>query len=111
MTSRSDPARSHALSLVVGGKRCKIPKVQKSNPIQSKSVYVTSRDKVRHQVRTLLLNQPKPPTMLPRRNDDDKDSISNTENETNLRAPHNFLFDHFFLEKKRREKWLEFWRK
>jgi hypothetical protein len=36
------------------------------------------------QVHTLLLNQPKPPTMLPRRNDDDKGSISNTENETQL---------------------------
>jgi hypothetical protein len=33
---------------------------------------VTSRNKVRHQVHTLLLNQPKPPTVLLRRNDDDK---------------------------------------
>jgi hypothetical protein len=71
---------------------------------QSKNVYVTSRDKVCHQVHTLLLNQPKPPTMVLRRNEDDKGSISNTENETQLElelAPHNFLSDHFFREKKK----------
>jgi hypothetical protein len=39
---------------------------------------VASRNKVRHQVHTLLLNKPKPPTMLPRRNGDDKGSISPT---------------------------------
>ena len=47
------------------------------------------------QVHTLLLNQPKPPTMLPRRNDDDKGSISNFENETQLE-----LLTIFFLTKK-----------
>jgi hypothetical protein len=64
---------------------------------------VTSRDKVRHQVRTILLNQPKPPTMLPRRNDDDKGSISNTENETQLELLTIFflLSAQFFLEKKK----------
>ena len=68
---------------------------------QSKKVYVTSRDKVRHQVHTLLLNQPKPPTMLPRRNDDDKGSISNTENETQLELLTIFFLTTFFVEKKK----------
>jgi hypothetical protein len=61
---------------------------------------VTSRDKVCHQVRTLLLNQPKPPPMLPRRNDDDKGSISNTENETQLELLTIFFLITFFLRKK-----------
>ena len=74
---------------------------------------VTSRNKVHHQVHTLLLNQPKPPTMLPRRNDDDKGSISNTENETQLELLTIFFLTTFFLRKKStsREKWSEFWRK
>ena len=72
---------------------------------------VTSRNKVHHQVRTLLLNQPKPPTMLPRRNDDDKGSISNFENETQLELLTIFFLTTFFLRKKSREKWSEFWRK
>ena len=70
---------------------------------QSKKVYVTSRDKVCHQVVTLLLNQLKPPTMLPRRNDDDKGSISNTENETQLELLTIFFLTTFFLRKKSRE--------
>ena len=64
---------------------------------------VTSRDKVCHQVVTLLLNQPKPPTMLPRRNDDDKGSISNFENETQLELLTIFFLTTFFLRKKSRE--------
>ena len=63
------------------------------------------------QVHTLLLNQPKPPTMLPRRNDDDKGSISNFENETQLELLTNFFLTTFFVRKKSREKWSEFWRK
>ena len=70
---------------------------------QSKKVYVTSRDKVRHQVRTLLLNQPKPLTMLPRRNDDDKGSISNFENETQLELLTKKILTTFFVRKKSRE--------
>ena len=55
------------------------------------------------QVHTLLLNQPKPPTMLPRRNDDDKGSISNTENETQLELLTIFFLTTFFVRKKSRE--------
>ena len=107
MTSRSFPARSHALSRRVAYA------MQNSRKciFQSKKVYVTSRDKVSHQVHTLLLNQPKPPTMLPRRNDDDKGSISNTENETQLELLTIFFLTTFFVRKKSREKWSEFWRK
>ena len=68
---------------------------------------VASRNKVHHQVHTLLLNQPKPPTMLPRRNDDDKGSISNFENETQLRIELELLtkkiLTTFFVRKKSRE--------
>ncbi len=64
---------------------------------------VTSRNKVRQQVHTLLLNQPKPPTMLPRGNDDDKGSISNTENETQLELLTIFFLTTFFVRKKSRE--------
>jgi hypothetical protein len=65
---------------------------------------VTSRDKVCHQVVTLLLTQPKPPTMLPRRNDDDKGSITNTEHETQLilELLTIFFLTTFFLRKKSR---------
>ena len=62
---------------------------------------VASRNKVHHQVHTLLLNQLKPPTMLPRRNDDDKGSISNFENEPQLELLTQKNSDHFFLEKKK----------
>ena len=55
------------------------------------------------QVHTLLLNQPKPPTMLPRRNDDDKGSISNFENETQLELLTIFFLTTFFVRKKSRE--------
>ena len=72
---------------------------------------VASRNKVHHQVHTLLLNQPKPPTMLPRRNDDDKGSISNFENETQLELLTKKILTTFFVRKKSREKWSEFWRK
>ena len=64
---------------------------------------VTSRNKVHHQVHTLLLNQPKPPTMLPRRNDDDKGSISNFENETQLELLTKKILTTFFVRKKSRE--------
>ena len=89
--------RWHAMQ---NSRKCKIP---------SKKISVTSRDKVHHQVHTLLLNQPKPPTMLPRRNDDDKGSISNTENETQLELLTILFLTTFFLRKKSREKWSEFW--
>ena len=55
------------------------------------------------QVHPLLLNQPKPPTMLPRRNDDDKGSISNFENETQLELLTIFFLTTFFVRKKSRE--------
>ena len=102
MTSRSDPARSHALSRRVLSVACDAKFRKCRTSIQSKNVYVTSRDKVRYQVHTLLLNQPKPPTMLPRRNDDDKGSISNFENETQLELLTIFLTT-FFVRKKSRE--------
>ena len=88
MTRRSFPARSHALSRRVASVACgaKFLKVHLS---VGRPISVTSRDKVRHQVHTLLLNQPKPPTILPRRNDDDKGSISTFENQFSTRAPHN----------------------
>ena len=65
---------------------------------------VASRDKVRHQVRTLLLNQPKPPNMLPRRNDDDKGSISNFENETQLELLTKKILTTFFVSEKKVER-------
>ena len=61
---------------------------------------VASRNKVHHQVHTLLLNQPKPPTMLPRRNDDDKGSISNFENESQLELLTKKILTTFFVRKK-----------
>ena len=65
---------------------------------------VASRNKVHHQVHTLLLNQPKPPTMLPSRNDDDdKGSISNFENETQLELLTKKILTTFFVRKKSRE--------
>ena len=72
---------------------------------------VASRNKVHHQVHTLLLNQPKPQNLLPRRNDDDKGSISNFENETQLELLTKKILTTFFVRKKSREKWSEFWRK
>ena len=48
---------------------------------QSSNGYEAGGGEPNRQVHTLLLNQPKPPTMLPRRNDDDKGSISNFENQ------------------------------
>jgi hypothetical protein len=70
VTSRSDPARPHALSRRdVGGMRCKN---SESATHQSKKVYVTSRNKVRHQVH------------LP--HNDDAKKVDHTENETQQQA-------------------------
>jgi len=70
---------------------------------QSSNGYEAGGGEPNRQVHTLLLNQPKPPTMLPRRNDDDKGSISNTENETQLELLTIFFLTTFFLRKKSRE--------
>ena len=70
---------------------------------QSSNGYEAGGGEPNRQVHTLLLNQPKPPTMLPRRNDDDKGSISNFENETQLELLTIFFLTTFFVRKKSRE--------
>jgi hypothetical protein len=63
--------------------------------------YEAGGGEVNRQVACGVLNQPKPPATLPRRNDDNKGSISTFENQFSTRAPHNFLFlTTFFFEKK-----------
>ena len=70
---------------------------------QSSNGYEAGGGEPNRQVHTLLLNQPKPPTMLPRRNDDDKGSISNFENETQLELLTKKILTTFFVRKKSRE--------
>ena len=69
---------------------------------QSSNGYEAGGGEPNRQVHTLLLNQPKPPTMLPRRNDDDKGSISNFENETQLELLTQKILTTFFVRKNAR---------
>ena len=102
--ARRDEAIPHVCTApgILGGPWSAIQNSEKrKNP--SSNGYEAGGGEPNRQVHTLLLNQPKPPTMLPRRNDDDKGSISNTENETQLELLTIFFLTTFFLRKISRE--------